>query len=119
MADDIDPVDVIHQKIHLATEALEYIGARPLDPGYDPLSEGDSLELQRHHFIDVLDDLNVQLALVLANENAVEAPTQEQIEAVIAATTAVENLNKNQAIGSTSLDVLNAGFAAAQPLLKA
>ena len=115
----IDPVDVIHQKIHLATEALEYIGARPLTPGYDPLSEGDALELQRHHFIDVLDDLNVQLALALASEDAVEAPTPAQVTAVIDATTAVESLNKNQAIGAASLDILNAGFAAAQPLAKA
>jgi len=114
-----DPIDVIHQKMHLATEALEYVGARPLDDGYDPLTEADPLELQRHHFIDLLDDLNIQLALVVANKNAVVPPTRQQIQVIITATTAVEGLNTNQAIAGACLNTLNAAFAAAQPLVKA
>jgi hypothetical protein len=113
-----NPVDVIHQKIHLATEALEYLGARPLADNYDPLAEDDQLELQRHHYIDVLDDLNIQLALVAANGNAVIPPTTNQIQAVINATAAVEALNANQAIAGAVIDTLNDGLTAAQPLIK-
>jgi hypothetical protein len=113
-----DPVNAIHQKIHIATEALEYLGARPLADNYSPDDEADSLELQRHHFIDVLDGLNVQLALVVANSNSVVPPTDAQMTQVETAVTAVENLNNNQAIGDAILATLNNALSAAQPLAK-
>ena len=72
---------------------MQYLSDRSLADNYDVLKEGPQLELQRNRFVDVLDDLNTQLAVVVANENAVVAPTQEQVEAVESATTAVEGLN--------------------------
>jgi hypothetical protein len=89
-----------------------------LAPNYNILKEGPQLELQRNRFVDALDDLNTQLAVVVANENAVVAPTQDQLNAVIAATSAVEKLNSNQAIATAALGTLNAALTAAQPLVK-
>ncbi len=113
-----DPIDTIHNKIHIATEALRYLGARPLADDYSPFDEADALELQRHRYIDLLDTLNIQLAVVMANKNSVVPPTADQIAQVQTAVAAVENLNANQAIAGATLAVLNSALGAAQPLVK-